>query len=845
MIIVKIAYDPYHMKTSLNINGQNVKRTARGYERISKFVKEDIPLQSWIDPIPYQNWKGLLWEIIGDSLETEVEFQFRGRKIDFLDLEEAMTTQSTAGKYTDGKYEVTIHFPVDKQKLCYDDQDILERAKKAYALIRSDRFKQILDDKLFEIGKDSALYTAYQNLGQKYDEAMNGEFRIVFSGMYTCGKSTIINAILGKEILPTRDGTCTSKVFKIYHDPEEAFARMSCVDKDGQIVVEEQAYTEESLKEKFSELFPRGEGEKLLPSNPPTIDTVIIHTSIASLYPENASYQHGDVKIVIVDTPGANSGAGNEIKGETNHFEIAKRVIESGKKEMVIFAVNATEDRNESIGKFLKMVDATDPHKAYDQRYLFVLNKADSCTLKEDESWPDKLKGIGSYYSNDGKRAIRNPRFFPTSALAAFSIRSGRSDGYEKVKPCYYHYDEEAEEMIPTQGRQNYYFDEFCSTSQAIKDDIHKQIQQINDNRLLKAPEKRKQEILLHSGIVSLEMAIQDYIEKYAFPLKIQDLLQSYEIIFKETDQLVGIASSNFDKAVKALESTDAQKSAEEAERVRTKQIHESLKKVKEKIAYKKSELNGIVSSFRDDVKKQSDDIKAKMWDVIQEAQKMAKKNAKRDNIRAEIKGYVDQAIVDCHTEISNHFSKSREKAKELETEIVGLFQEIQTIIDFGDNFSITNTTVFHDISTDSIAEIENEIRTIRNPELDEGFFLFRPIKNLFVDKTVSVNAGIDLEKLGDELALIKSQFDSDIDTTLDKSASNLKKASEQLQQNLDRLESRIEEYADQMKKMNANIEKMALDVTEKAKFEKKLQKFRELLLSVQQYTYFDELREE
>ena len=830
MIIVKIAYDPYHMKTSLNINGQNVKRTARGYERISKFVKEDIPLQSWIDPIPYQNWKGLLWEIIGDSLETEVEFQFRGRKIDFLDLEEAITTQSTAGKY-----EVIVHFPEDMQKFCYDDQTILDRAKKAYTLIQSDGFKQILDDKLFEIGKDSALYTAYQNLGQKYDEAMNGEFRIVFSGMYTCGKSTIINAILGKEILPTRDGTCTSKVFKIYHDPEEAFARMSCVDKDGQIVIEEQAYTEESLKKKFSELFPRGEGEKLLPSNPPTIDTVIIHTSIASLYPENASYQQGDVRIVIVDTPGANSGAGNEIEGETNHFEIAKRVIESGKKEMVIFAANATEDRNESIGKFLKMIDATDPHKAYDQRYLFVLNKADSCTLKEDESWSDKLKGVGNYYSNDGKRAIRNPRLFPTSALAAFLIRTGHTDensAYDSILAKCYSHDRRTGKICPSKGKENYHFDEFCSTSQAIKAEICKKLQQINDSDL-EDYQKQDQEILQHSGIVSLEMAIQDYIEKYAFPLKIQDLLQTYEIIFEETNQLVGIASSNFDKALKALESTDAQKSAEEAERARTKQIHESLKKVKGDIAYRKSELDGIANTFRNDAKRQSDKIKADMLLAIQNAQNMAKKHAKRDNIRTEIKGYVDQAVVDCHTEISNHFSKNKESLKELETEIVSLFQGIQTTIDFGDNFSITNTTAFHDISTDSIAEIENEIRTIRNPELDEGFFLFRPIKNLFLEKTVSVSAGIDQKKLEDELAHIYREFSYDIDTTLDKSASNLEKASRQLQRNLGRLESRIEEYADQMKKMNANIEKMALDVTEKTKFEKRLQKFKELLLSI------------
>ena len=450
MIRVKIAYDPYHMKTSLNINGQNVKHIARGYERISHFAKQEIPLQNWIDPIPFQNWKGLLWEILGNSFENEIEFYFKGREIDFVDLRESILAQSELGKY-----RVKVGFPEDMQNFCYDDQKILERVKTAYNLIRSDDFKKILEDKLFEIGETSELYAAYQNLPQKFNDALDGEFRIVFSGMYTCGKSTIINAILGKDILPTRDGTCTSKVFKIKHDPYVAFAKMSCVDKVGNVVVEEQEYTEESLKVAFDHIFPRGDGDTLLPSNPPTIDTVLISTSMASLYPTSATYKQNDMNIVVVDTPGTSSGEGNNVVDGASHFDIAKGVIESGKKEIVVFATNATVDKDTSIIDFLKMVDDGDPHRAYDQRYLFVLNKADGCSLKPGESWPQKLKGIQKYYTDDGKRAIKNPRFFPTSALAALLIRSDRAKGseYGAIREKYYSYNEDDEDFVANEKK--------------------------------------------------------------------------------------------------------------------------------------------------------------------------------------------------------------------------------------------------------------------------------------------------------------------------------------------------------------------------------------------------------
>ena len=74
MITVRITYDPYHMTTSMNIGGINVKRATGTYDKIKKYVTKKIPLQSWLDASRFQDWKGLLLEIIGNSNEDVVHF---------------------------------------------------------------------------------------------------------------------------------------------------------------------------------------------------------------------------------------------------------------------------------------------------------------------------------------------------------------------------------------------------------------------------------------------------------------------------------------------------------------------------------------------------------------------------------------------------------------------------------------------------------------------------------------------------------------------------------------------------------------------------------------------------
>lgn len=838
MVVIKIGFDPYHMKTSLNINGKNIKKDGEGYEKIQQYLKKDIPLQSWIDPISFQNWEGLLIEAIGNSNEPEVECHFRGRELDFIDLKESFDRQSK--KEFNGKYNISVKYP--NPDFIYTDEEILERAEKAYELICGEDFKQILDDKIFELGEDSQLVKEYNALEKKYQAAREDEFRIVFSGMYTCGKSTLINAILGKDILPTRDGTCTSKVFKISHDPNVQYARMSCIDADGKFVVKEQEYTAELLHETFERIFPRGKDDELLPSVPETIETVLVSTDMSSLYPKDATYNTSNMKLVIIDTPGTSSGEGNMVDDGKAHCEITKKVVQSSKKEIVVFATNASEDKDDSIQDFLDMVDEAGSQGAYDRRFLFVLNRADQCSLKPGETWEKKLRSIRNYYIGK-KRLIQNPRFFPTSALAAFTVRRGlvKTNDYKKIEANYYSYDEDVEGFVAMDNKENYHFDEYCSTSQSIKDSIHSYIDVLPSSNL-KPAERRQQEILFHSGVVSLEMAIRDYIAKYAFPLKIQELLNSYDTICKETKQLVSITSKKFDKAVRDLQDAQSKQKAEE-ERTDAKKTKASLEQVSTMVKEKKEKLDATATDFNKNADEQVR-YKREMVVAIGNAIDLAKKDPKSETVKSEVQKIVEDAAVQCRTAIDTQFSDSRKKAMALEKEVMDFFREIKSTVDLGDDFRIDLTTDFETLNTESILAVKDAHHSERNPELDRGFILFRPIKNLFIKKCIDCNDGIDIDKLIEVLETIYADFDTKIDEKFKEAKENLSNASDKLKSNMDKLEERIIKYADRLTRMKATIETITADVKTKSEYEARLKRYNALLASVQKYTSFDSIIE-
>mgnify|MGYP006967455704 CR=1 FL=1 len=62
MKTIEISYNPYKMVTHILIDKIDVCKND-SYEKFREFIQNKIPLQTWIEPIPYLDWAGFVNEI--------------------------------------------------------------------------------------------------------------------------------------------------------------------------------------------------------------------------------------------------------------------------------------------------------------------------------------------------------------------------------------------------------------------------------------------------------------------------------------------------------------------------------------------------------------------------------------------------------------------------------------------------------------------------------------------------------------------------------------------------------------------------------------------------------------
>lgn len=198
--------------------------------------------------------------------------------------------------------------------------------------------------------------------------------KIVVTSIMSAGKSTVVNSIIGKEILKSRNEVTTGKIYHILN---------ANTNIEGTNRLEDQ-FEGNCLDEQIE-----------LTSESESTNDIFLGTKINSLILEWCPLE-------IVDTLGVN------FSGNDSHQKATYGYLEEENHDLLIYVINATQNGIVDDEKHLKRL--TSELKPV----IFVLNKLDEFNIKKD-SIESSLTETESYLIEIG---FENPQVFPMSAYA-------------------------------------------------------------------------------------------------------------------------------------------------------------------------------------------------------------------------------------------------------------------------------------------------------------------------------------------------------------------------------------------------------------------------------------------
>lgn len=592
---IEISYNPYKMKTRMKIDGVDVCQSNR-YSKIKEFIENGTPLQTWIEPVPYLDWRGFVNEISDPENNDEVKIIFSGRKIDFNDLQYAIEEQN------DRRSEDTrVKYHYEHKKVL-DDKVLSQNIEEVVQELKADRFRKLVEER-----KTTALKQKYENLEKNYKTAKESEFYIVFAGVYSSGKSTLLNTLIRHDVLPTSSVTCTSKNCRIKHN-RTLGSKVSLTgydDKNGIVLPKRIFESDKDCANAFLDICPIN-GE----INPKyaNVNKLEIEVDLSHLYPP--SVNQDKFTIVLVDTPGMNSTQSSK-NGSNEHAEIALKAISMESKPMIILCADAGTCEDKCIGEFMREIvnQTKNEGSGFNDRFLFLLNKSDSVGYNAGETAENTKERFARYLVDPDKWGIEEnkeelkllaesashfvPRIFMTTARIAHGIQKNvfewedecgdlSDDDMRLIDEC-----NSFRRMICAK-RYNFYLSKYCDVPGYRKKEIEEEF-----NAALEA-KNRTHAAKLQCGIVSVELAIRDYIERYAYPIKVRGLLETFEDILEDVDSFIGGFIADLQRAKAEL----GEKSGEREEAgVRKKQAEKNramLKEAEEKISIQLNKVDGI-----------------------------------------------------------------------------------------------------------------------------------------------------------------------------------------------------------------------------------------------------------
>ncbi|KYH31391.1 GTPase Era [Clostridium tepidiprofundi DSM 19306] len=214
------------------------------------------------------------------------------------------------------------------------------------------------------------------------------EKNILVIATMSSGKSTLINAILGQDILPSQNEICTSKIITVTQN----YSLDRCI----------------GFAKGNKEILHSYLNNKILNdwNISPEYKEIEIEGGLSNI----GKYKK---KLKFIDTPGTNNSI------DKNHYKLTYGTLNKNKFDLIIYVLNATNLACDDDYILLNTV-AEYLKKNSKQDILFVLNKMDEIDIESNESLQEIYDNAMNYIKKAG---INEPKLISISAYGAKLFR--------------------------------------------------------------------------------------------------------------------------------------------------------------------------------------------------------------------------------------------------------------------------------------------------------------------------------------------------------------------------------------------------------------------------------------
>ncbi|MGI2226523.1 dynamin family protein [Shewanella frigidimarina] len=338
---------------------------------------------------------------------------------------------------------------------------------------RLSQIKQLM----LKMGNSSKFAEYLSNSGSEalrdFDEALNNDFDVYVVATMSSGKSTFINAMLGQDLLPAANEATTATIAHIFDDKSKGSyfsgKRLNCND--------EVLDTCESVNLAIMQTWNKDLETK----------TIELCGDI------RAVEQNDNVRLVLTDTPGPNNSQDRDHERTTLSF-----IQDSRRNPLIVYVLNATQLGTNDDRNLLRLVAdiMSKGGKQSKDRFLFVVNKMDMFDPERGENIKEAIGRVKGYLQENG---IHDPNIYPVSARMAYLLRKQG-------------------ELTRTERNDKHNIEELLLEEPSMAFPQY----MLLSPKVTKAMEaKSSSNALRNSGLPAVEAVIDEYINKYSFPMRL------------------------------------------------------------------------------------------------------------------------------------------------------------------------------------------------------------------------------------------------------------------------------------------------------------------------------------